>query len=94
MVNGMHNKSLEEKLRLQAYHLWEADGRPEGRSTEYWEKARALLEQELASFIPPHEANEADTVAAAARKEAGQDEVKSNACWRGQRQDTEGQVQS
>lgn len=64
MVNGMHNKSLEERLRLQAYHLWEADGRPEGRSTEYWEKARALLEQELASLTPPHETNEADKVAA------------------------------
>ena len=63
MVNGMHNKSLEEKLRLHAYHLWEADGRPEGRSAEYWEKARVLLEQELAAAIPPHEANDADTFA-------------------------------
>jgi len=60
MVNGMHNKSLEEKLRLHAYHLWEADGRPEGRSAEYWEKARVLLERELATAIPPHEANDAD----------------------------------
>ena len=63
MVNGMHNKSLEEKLRLRAYHLWEADGRPEGRSEEYWEKARVLLEQELATVIPPHEANDADEFA-------------------------------
>jgi len=70
MVNGMHNKSLEEKLRLHAYHLWEADGRPEGRSTEYWEKARVLLEQELAPVIPPHEANEADTVTAKPAKKA------------------------
>ncbi len=30
---------------------------------EYWEKARALLEQELAPVIPPHEANEADEFA-------------------------------
>ncbi|MGX7004828.1 DUF2934 domain-containing protein [Caballeronia sp. KNU42] len=59
----MHNKSLEEKLRLRAYHLWEADGRPEGRSEEYWEKARVLLEQELATVIPPHEANDADEFA-------------------------------
>jgi hypothetical protein len=64
MVNGMHNRSLEEKLRLQAYHLWEADGRPEGRSTEYWEKACALLEQELSPVIRPPEGNEADAVAA------------------------------
>jgi Protein of unknown function (DUF2934) len=63
MVNGMHNKSLEEKLRIEAYHLWEADGRPEGRSAEYWEKARVLLEQKLATVIPPHEANDADEFA-------------------------------
>ena len=49
---------------MQAYHLWEADGRPEGRSTEYWEKARALLEHEIASLTPPHEAIEADKVVA------------------------------
>ena len=48
----MENKSLEERLRLRAYHLWEADGRPHGRSAEYWEKARALLEQEGASTTP------------------------------------------
>ncbi len=87
MVNGMHNKSLEEKLRLQAYHLWEADGRPEGRSTEHWEKARVLLEQALAPVIPPHEANETDTVAAQPAKKpvktkskatlAGEDSVKT-----------------
>jgi hypothetical protein len=63
MVNGMHNKSLEEKLRIEAYHLWEADGRPEGRSAEYWEKARVLLEQELATVIPSHDANDANEFA-------------------------------
>ena len=82
----MHNKSLEEKLRLHAYHLWEADGRPEGRSTEFWEKARVLLEHELAPVIPPHEANEADAVTAKPAKKpvkpkskvtpAGEDSVK------------------
>ncbi|MDN7178315.1 DUF2934 domain-containing protein [Caballeronia sp. SEWSISQ10-4 2] len=64
----MHNKSLEEKLRLHAYHLWEADGRPEGRSTEYWEKARALLGQEAAAAAPvvpvtsPDEAADASAI--------------------------------
>lgn len=87
MANGMHNKSLEEKLRLQAYHLWEADGRPEGRSTEYWEKARALLERERAPVIRPHEGHEADAVAAPLAKKpvktkskatpAGEDNVKA-----------------
>ncbi len=31
------------RLRERAYHLWEADGRPEGRADEYWERARELL---------------------------------------------------
>ena len=70
MVNGMHNKSLEEKLRLHAYHLWEADGRPDGRSAEYWEKARALLEQEHVPVAPPDVANDADTVAKQPAKKA------------------------
>jgi hypothetical protein len=64
----MHNKSLEEKLRLHAYHLWEADGRPEGRSAEYWEKARALLDHEAAAaapvvpITPPDEAADASAI--------------------------------
>jgi membrane protein involved in colicin uptake len=45
----MENKSLEERLRLQAYHLWEADGRPHGRSDEYWQRARELLERETSA---------------------------------------------
>jgi hypothetical protein len=48
----MENKSLEERLRIHAYHLWEADGRPHGRSAEYWEKARAQLEREAAAATP------------------------------------------
>jgi Protein of unknown function (DUF2934) len=70
MVNGMHNKSLEEKLRLQAYHLWEADGRPEGRSTEYWEKARVLLEQEAAAVVPVTPPDEAADASAITRQSA------------------------
>jgi hypothetical protein len=45
----MENKSLEERLRLHAYHLWEADGRPHGRSEEYWQKALKLLERETSA---------------------------------------------
>jgi hypothetical protein len=33
----------EEQIRTLAFHLWEQDGGPEGRSEEYWEKARARL---------------------------------------------------
>src|SRR5688500_4318999 len=33
---------LQQEVRERAYLLWEQDGRPEGRSAEYW--ARALEE--------------------------------------------------
>ena len=29
----------EQQIRERAYHLWEADGRPEGRPDEYWYRA-------------------------------------------------------
>ena len=31
-----------QRIRERAYHLWEADGRPEGQDVEYWERAREL----------------------------------------------------
>jgi hypothetical protein len=37
---------FEQQVRQAAYHLWENDGRPEGKETEYWFKA---LEQLLAN---------------------------------------------
>jgi|RhiMethySRZTD1v2_1073278.scaffolds.fasta_scaffold1329057_1 Protein of unknown function (DUF2934) len=30
----------EDRIRVRAYHLWEASGRPEGRDQEFWEQAR------------------------------------------------------
>jgi hypothetical protein len=33
----------EEQIRTPAFFLWEKDGGPEGRSEEYWEKARQQL---------------------------------------------------
>ena len=32
----------DEQIRTRAYHLWLADGRPEGRDMEYWERAKEL----------------------------------------------------
>ena len=32
--------NLEEKIRERAYHLWIADGQPEGRSDIYWLNAQ------------------------------------------------------
>jgi hypothetical protein len=30
----------EDHIRVRAYHLWEASGRPEGRDLEFWEQAQ------------------------------------------------------
>ena len=30
----------DETIRQQAYYSWEADGRPDGRHMEHWERAR------------------------------------------------------
>ena len=34
----------EEQIRTLAFYLWEKDGGPDGRSEEYWDKARQQLE--------------------------------------------------
>ncbi len=36
----------DQKIRVRAYHLWEADGRPDGGEQAYWEQARALIGME------------------------------------------------
>jgi hypothetical protein len=33
----------EEQIGTLAFYLWEKDGGPDGRSDEYWEKARQQL---------------------------------------------------
>ena len=33
----------ERRVRERAYHLWEQEGRPHGRDTEFWERARVLV---------------------------------------------------
>ena len=33
---------FEQRVRERAYFMWEAEGRPEGRDREYWERAREL----------------------------------------------------
>lgn len=35
--------AMEERIRVRAYHLWQADGCPEGRDQEFWERARELI---------------------------------------------------
>jgi hypothetical protein len=40
-----------QRIRERAYHLWESEGRPEGRAEEYWERAREL--DAIQSSPPP-----------------------------------------
>jgi hypothetical protein len=42
----MDNVSREEKIRVRAYELWEKNGSPEGRADEYWEQAKAQIDEE------------------------------------------------
>jgi hypothetical protein len=36
----------EGRVRDRAYALWEKDGRPDGRSDEYWRQARSEIDAE------------------------------------------------
>ncbi len=52
-----------QRIRERAYHLWEADGRPEGQDLEYWERARELDAFEShpgAALIDPNAVERAD----------------------------------
>jgi hypothetical protein len=35
-----------ERIRTRAYHLWEDEGRPQGRDTDFWERAEVLVRME------------------------------------------------
>jgi hypothetical protein len=37
------DEAHQQRIRERAYHLWESEGRPTGRETEYWERARELV---------------------------------------------------
>lgn len=39
----MNMPVTEEQIGTLAFYLWEKDGSPDGRSEEYWEKARQQL---------------------------------------------------
>ncbi len=42
------NSEVADRIRQTAYFLWEHEGRPEGRSFDYWLKAKEKLLRELA----------------------------------------------
>jgi hypothetical protein len=52
------NPSTQEQIRQLAYHLWEAQGRPEGHAEEHWREAerRVANDAAAATDMPPVEA--------------------------------------
>ena len=38
----------EQHIRLRAYHIWEREGRGEGRAEDHWREAESEVERELA----------------------------------------------
>jgi hypothetical protein len=44
----MSTMTMEEKIRVRAYELWQQDGSLEGCADEYWHLARAQVENEMA----------------------------------------------
>lgn len=43
---------FEQRVRQAAYHLWEQDGRPDGRETDYWFQALQKLLSERSTENP------------------------------------------
>lgn len=44
---------MQDEIQRRAYHLWEADGCPEGQDKNYWFKAVAEIAAEAAKTIKP-----------------------------------------
>ncbi|GAA0533997.1 hypothetical protein GCM10008941_11830 [Rhizomicrobium palustre] len=44
---GLEQLIPEEQVRARSYMIWENEGRPDGRSEEFWLRAAAELEREL-----------------------------------------------
>jgi hypothetical protein len=65
---GSHDK--EHRVRVRAYHLWETEGRPDGREAEFWHRAAELdhLESTAGQDAPPLPQPTAEPAAAAAVK--------------------------
>jgi hypothetical protein len=40
-------QTLDERIRVRAYELWQQDGSMEECADEYWQQAREMVEREL-----------------------------------------------
>ena len=47
MPNDPKPTPSEEEIRTRSYLLWEREGRQDGKSQEYWQRAKIELEAEL-----------------------------------------------
>lgn len=36
-------ETLEDRVRVRAYHIWEVSGRPSGRDEEFWRQAYEMI---------------------------------------------------
>jgi len=52
MTNPLDDSDVtrQQRIRERAYHLWEQEGRPDGRDADYWERARELVGMEESSL--------------------------------------------
>ena len=57
-----NNDTFEDRIRHEAYRLWEEAGRPHGRDAEFWHQAIDLVDSKPAT---PAAASESPTPAAA-----------------------------
>lgn len=53
MTDVEHEQDLEQRIRERAYHMWEMEGRADGRADEYWERAEEMIEAETHAAYPP-----------------------------------------
>jgi hypothetical protein len=44
---------LEQRIRERAHHLWELEGRQEGKAEEYWNRAVQQIQSDAQSSYPP-----------------------------------------
>ena len=47
------NQEFNERVRVRAYLMWEADGKPDGQEDLYWHRARERMEAETHASYPP-----------------------------------------
>ena len=68
-----NSTASDERIRNEAYRLWEEAGRPHGRDAEFWQQAAALVEHappSVTSTSAPAKA--ASATAAKPRKKAAE----------------------